>query len=241
MAPVPPPVDNGQGAPYPSQNPNQYPNNNQGQYPSPGQYPNQYPQSGQPYPGQQQGQYPSYPPQPGQYPPARPAYGYNQPPQPPMPSYRPANGPVTVPQGTLIQLRTSESLDNKRAKDGTPVQFTVIRDVAVNGVLAIPKGATVHGVVTESKKAGDLGGSAELALTLNSLDLGGHSYELVTDQFKVKGPNKTNQTVGNAIGGGVIGTIIGCAVGRGVGSPCLDPGRSPRHLPSGQPRHRRSG
>jgi hypothetical protein len=77
MAPVPPPVDNGQGAPYPSQNPNQYPNNNQGQYPSPGQYPNQYPQSGQPYPGQQQGQYPSYPPQPGQYPPARPAYGYN--------------------------------------------------------------------------------------------------------------------------------------------------------------------
>jgi hypothetical protein len=134
-----------------------------------------------------------------------------------MPSYRPANGPVTVPQGTLIQLRTSESLDNKRAKDGTPVQFTVIRDVAVNGVLAIPKGATVHGVVTESKKAGDLGGSAELALTLNSLDLGGHSYELVTDQFKVKGPNKTNQTVGNAIGGGVIGTIIGCAVGRGVG------------------------
>jgi hypothetical protein len=106
---------------------------------------------------------------------------------------------------------------SKKAKDGEPVQFTVIRDVAVGGVLALPKGATVHGVVTEAKKAGDLGGSPELALKLTSLDLGGQSYPLDSDQFKVKGPNKAGQTVGNAIGGGILGTIIGCAVGRGVG------------------------
>jgi hypothetical protein len=93
----------------------------------------------------------------------------------------------------------------------------VIQDVTMGGVLAIPRGATVHGVVTESKKAGDLGGSAELALTLTSLDLGGQTYPLQTDQFKIKGPNKAGETVGNAVGGGIIGTIIGCAVGRGVG------------------------
>jgi hypothetical protein len=95
----------------------------------------------------------------------------------------------------------------------------VIRDVAVGGVLAIPKGATVHGVVSEVKKvgSGDLGGSSELALRLTSLDLGGQSYPLDSDQFKVKGPSKTGQTVGSAVGGGILGTIIGCAVGRGVG------------------------
>jgi hypothetical protein len=97
------------------------------------------------------------------------------------------------------------------------VQFTVIRDVAVAGVLALPKGATVHGVVTEAKKAGDLGGSPVLALKLTSLDLGGQSYPLDSDQFKVKGPNKAGQTVGNAVGGGILGAIIGCAVGRGFG------------------------
>lgn len=124
---------------------------------------------------------------------------------------------MTIPQGTLVQLRTSESLSSKRAKDGEPVQFTVIRDVAVGGVLALPKGATVHGVVTEVKKAGDLGGSPELTLKLTSLDLGGQSYPLDSDQFKVKGPNKAGQTVGSAVGGGIIGAIIGCAVGRGAG------------------------
>ena len=64
-------------------------------------------------------------------------------------------------------------------------------------MLAIPRGATVHGVVTEVKKAGDLTGSPELALKLTSLDLGGQSYPLDTDQFKVKGPGKGEQTADN--------------------------------------------
>ena len=165
-------------------------------------------------PGPDQAQAPYPPPQP------RPQYAPMQPQAPAYPAppaYEAPKGPVTVPVGTLLQVRTSEPVGTRNAKDGTPVQFTVIQDVAYGGVLAIPRGATVHGVVTESKKAGTLGGSPELALTLTSLDLGGQSYPIQSDQFKVKGPNKAGQTVGSALGGGMIGTIIGCAVGRGVG------------------------
>jgi BON domain len=168
-------------------------------------------------PDQPMGPYPPAPP------PTRPQYAppprqYAQaPPQPPAPAYQTPNGPVTVPEGTLLQLRTSEAIGTKHAQDGQPVQFTVIQDVAYGGFLAIPRGAVVHGVVTDAKKAGALGGSPELALKLTSLDLGGQSYPLDSDQFKVKGPNKAGQTVGSAVGGGIIGTIIGCAVGRGVG------------------------
>jgi hypothetical protein len=224
MAPVPPAGD-GPGnvpgqAPYPSQAQvpqGQYPN--QDQYPNQGQYPPQgqpgyppYPNQGQPpYPNQAQGQ--PYPNQP--YPGGQPQYA-QAPPR--TPQYVQPTGPVTIPQGTLLQLRTSEALDSKRAKDGAPVQFTVIRDVAVGGVLAIPRGATVHGVVTEVKQAGDLGGSAVLALKLTALDLGGHTYDLASDQFKVKGPNKAGQTAGNTFGGALIGAIIGGAVGRGEGA-----------------------
>ena len=180
-----------------------------GNQPDNGPGPQEYQQQGPP-PDQghapDQGQEPYYPPQ-RQY--------RDQ--QPQAPTYAAPNGPITIPPGTLIQLRTSEPVNSKRAKDGEPIQFTVLADVAVGNVLAIPRGATVHGVVTEAKKAGDLGGSPVLALTLTSLDLGGQSYPLATDQYKVKGPNKAGHTVGNAIGGGVLGTIIGCAVGRGFG------------------------
>jgi hypothetical protein len=85
-------------------------------------------------------------------------------------------------------------------------------------VLAIPRGATVHGVVTESKKSGDLAGSPELALRLTSLDLGGQSYPLDSDQFRVKGPNKAGHTFGNAFGGAILGALIGGAVDRGAGA-----------------------
>ena len=171
--------------------------------------PQGYPQQGA---SPDQGQAP-YPPQ-GQAPPGQ--YGYQQ---PPAPAYAAPTGPVTIGPGTLIQLRTSEPVTSKRAKVGEPIQFTVLADVAVGNVLAIPRGATVHGVVTEAKNvgAGDLGGSSVLALTLTSLDLGGQSYPLQTNLFKVKGPNKAGHTVGSAVGGGILGTIIGCAVGRGFG------------------------
>ncbi len=132
-------------------------------------------------------------------------------------AYATPSGPVTVPQGTLLQLRTSEPVNSKRAKDGQPVQFTVIRDVAIGNVLAIPRGATAHGVVTEIKRAGALEGSPELALTLTSLEMGGQSYPLETSQFKVKGPGKGGRSANNMIGGTMLGTIIGCIAGRGVG------------------------
>jgi hypothetical protein len=215
MAGLPPP------GPDPAQAQNQPP---QQQAPPQPQASAPYPQT-QPYPQAQ-----PYPPQggypPGAYPPPppRPQYQnpqYSQyPPQYPQGrSYAPARGPVTITPGTILQLRTSEPVDSKRAKDGEPVQFMVIQDVAVGGVLAIPRGATVHGVVSEVKKvgAGDLAGSSQLALTLTSLDLGGRNYPLSSDVFKVKSPNKAGETVGSAIGGGLIGAIIGCAVGRGAG------------------------
>jgi hypothetical protein len=129
-------------------------------------------------------------------------------------------GPITVPQGTLIQVRTNDPVNSKHAKDGEPIQFTLIQDVTFGGVLAIPRGATVHGVIAEVKRpeSGSLTGSNELALELTSLDLMGQSYPLQSDMFKVKGPGKGERSAGNVVGGALIGAIIGGAVGRGEGA-----------------------
>jgi len=229
-------ADNGQPAPPPSAGPDPNYNQNgaqnqQGPAPQYGQQQPQYPQQ-QPQYGQQQpsyGQQPQYgqpapPPAYGQAPPP-PGYGqrpdYNSPhgpgsaPAPPAPQYRYAKGPVTIPQGTLIQLRTSEAVDGKHAKGGEPVQFTVIQDVTYGGVLAIPRGATIHGVIADSKNVGSgtLSGSSELALELTSLDLGGQTYPLQSDQFKVKAPGKGGRSAENIIGGALIGALIGGAAG----------------------------
>lgn len=151
-------------------------------------------------------------------PPASPLPPQNYPAPPPAAAYVTTQTPLTIPAGTLLQIRTNESVSTKHAQEGTPVQFTVIRDVVVGGYLAIPRGATVHGVVTSVKKAGQLSGTPELSLQLTSLDLGTKSYDIVTDQFKVKGPNKAGRTFGHALGGAVIGALIGGAAGGGTGA-----------------------
>lgn len=197
--------NNGQAAAPPAYGQQQAPPPGYGQQAPPPGYAQQAPPPGY-------GQAP--PPYPGQQPYYRDQYA----PAPPPPSYKFAKGPVTVPQGTLLQLRTSEPVDSKHAKEGTPVQFTVIQDVTYGGVLAIPRGATVHGVISGVKQAGQLAGSPELALQLTALDLAGQTYALETDQFKVKGPGKGGRTAGNIIGGSLIGALIGGAAGGGGGA-----------------------
>jgi hypothetical protein len=216
--------------PQPAPGINQAPPPNWGgqneQRPAYGQnYPQQPPYGQQTPPSYGQGP-PAYgqaspPPGYGQTPPP-PGYGQNPgyAQAPPPPRYEIPRGPVTIPQGTLIQVRTMEAVNSKHAQGGEPVQFTIIQDVMVGGVLAIPRGATVHGLIAELKRPekGSLTGSNELALQLTSLDLMGLSYPLESDLFKVKGPGKGERSAGNVIGGAVLGAIIGGAVGGGTGA-----------------------
>jgi hypothetical protein len=232
-APEPAP-DEDDGTPQTAENQPQYPPQNQPQYPSqsPSDQQGSAPPPSQPYPQSAPppaNRRPDYGQQPGYPPPAQPGYGqpgyppppvYGQRPQypPPPPQYSVPSAPITLAQGTVLQLRTMDAVDSKRAQPGTPLDFTVIRDVTVNGWLVIPRGATVHGIITESKNAGQMAGSAELALRLTSLDLGGRSYPLDSDEFRVRGPSKTAHTAGNIIGGSVLGAIIGGAAGGGAGA-----------------------
>jgi hypothetical protein len=211
--------DNGQYA-GPPQN---APSSNQAPPPNWGDQNQQQPAYGQPGYGQQQpgyGQQQAPPPGYGQAPPP----GYGQRPDyaqaPPPPRFAMPRAPVTIPPGTLIQVRTNGPVDSKRARGGEPMEFTVIQDVAFGGVLAIPRGATVRGVIADVKRpdSGSLTGSSELALELTSLELMGLSYPLQSDMFKVKGPGKGGRSAGNVVGGALIGAIIGGAIGHGEGA-----------------------
>jgi hypothetical protein len=168
-----------------------------------------------PYQPQQGGYYPPQPQQGGYYPPQQQGgyYSSQQPYNAPPPS-----GPVTIPPGTLLRVRMAETLDTAHLKTGTYFQATAAADVYQNGVLAIPRGAVLTGQVIESKKPGDLGGSAELRLQLDSINLGGTVFPLASDVWSSKGPNKAGYTVGNTAGGAALGAIIGGIVGGGAGA-----------------------
>lgn len=151
-----------------------------------------------------------------------PQGGYQQPyGQQPYGSYPPpqqTSGPVTIPAGSLLQVRISEPLDIAKLQDGAVFQATAASDVFEGNVLAIPRGAVLEGTVVTVKKPGALGGSGELQLQITSVNLGGKVYPIATDIWSNKGPNKAGYTAGNTIGGAAVGAILGGLIGRGPGA-----------------------
>jgi len=211
----PPPADNQQVPPPPpdTQQPQATPQNgDQVPPPPPPDQPSQPapPAARAPYPqgGYPQGGYPQ-----GGYPPQQPYGGYGSYPPPQQTS-----GPVTIPAGTLVQIRLSGPLDMAKLQDGATFDATAASDVFEGNVLAIPRGAVLQGSVVHVKKPGALGGSGELELQVSSLNLGGRVYPLVSDTWSSKGPNKAGYTAGNTVGGAAIGAIIGGLIGRGPGA-----------------------
>jgi hypothetical protein len=116
---------------------------------------------------------------------------------------------VTVLENTLLRVRTNQPLSTRQTRAGASLLFTLSEDVGVDGVLIIPRGATIRGTVVESKQSGTLAGSPDLILKLTSLDLEGRTYPVYTYQFKVTGASKTKPTETKIKGGAVIGAVVG--------------------------------
>jgi hypothetical protein len=173
-----------------------------------------------PYPA-----YPGYPP--GQYPngqaPMRPQYqpqpqSYQPAPQPAPQRYVQPKGPVTVPSGALVTVRLENAIDAKHLQVGDTFVANVSRDVFQDGVLALPRGATLEGKVIGVKKPGAFAGGGFIQLQLTQLDLDGHSYPLVSDVFSTETPGKGAQSAANTIGGAAFGALLGAAIGGGSGA-----------------------
>jgi BON domain len=157
------------------------------------------------------------------YPPDQQQPYYQQQPNVPQqpyqqPSYRLSTGPITLPVGTLLNVRTSEPLDARRVQAGTIFQATVANDVFQSGALVIPRGAVLTGQVTGVRKPGDLVGKSGLQLQITSLSLGGQTYALSTDVWTSEGPGKGAFSTANTAGGAAFGATLGAIFGGGPGA-----------------------
>src|ERR1700678_109956 len=121
---------------------------------------------------QQDQQAPPPPDQTGPLPPA-PEPQNQQPAPPPYVRTRPANLPdaLTIPAGTVIQVRTSDWLSSDRNKTGDEFIATLAQPIVVDGWVVMRRNQNIIGTVTDAKRAGRVKGVSRLQLDLSRLTL----------------------------------------------------------------------
>jgi hypothetical protein len=90
--------------------------------------------------------------------------------------------------------------------------------VVLDGQDVIPRGAKVSATVVNAKSAGRFKGSAELGITLSSIEVGGKRYTIHTSTFSEATKGRGERTaIGTGIGAGA-GALIGALAGGGKGA-----------------------
>ena len=126
--------------------------------------------------------------------------------------------PLVVPAGTATTINLGSALGSKLSQPGQTFNGTVARDIVIDSVVAVPKGATVSGTVTDAKPLGKFAGGAVLQVRLDSINDMPVQAGLRTFTAKGKGKRTAVLAGGGAALGGIIGGLAGGGKGAAIGA-----------------------
>ncbi|HUA16166.1 MAG TPA: hypothetical protein VMG31_12790 [Verrucomicrobiae bacterium] len=130
----------------------------------------------------------------------------------------PKKEPIVVPAGTSVTVRLDAALGSKLSQAGQTFSGSIAKDVMIGAAVAIPKGSTVSGTVTDAKPLGKFAGGAVLTVRLDSINLNGADTPVQTAVRSFTAKGKGKRTAVMAGGGAALGGIIGGLAGGGKGA-----------------------
>ena len=139
-------------------------------------------------------------------------------PAPPAPDPSKAPAPVTVPSGTVLNVRLTEGIDVDAAQSGMTVKSLLDDPVMMGGKVILPRGAAVVVQVAKVEQAGKMKGADNITLKANSLSFGGRKYDIVTTYVEQKSGGEGQKTTRKVAGGAGLGAVIGGIAGGGSGA-----------------------
>jgi hypothetical protein len=134
------------------------------------------------------------------------------------PTSPPPPKPVTIPDGTVLQIRMIDTIDSGSNQPGDRFRATLDTPITIDDKVIVPQGADIEGRVAELKSAGHFAGKPEIALELTALSVNGRRYSLHTNQYSREGSSRGKNTAAKVGTGAAVGTIIGAIAGGGKGA-----------------------
>jgi len=117
-----------------------------------------------------------------------------------------------------LSVVLDQSVSSADSHAGDTFDATVVQPVVIGGKTVIPKDARVKGRVVDAHAAGHLEGVPRLELALDSVEVGGKSYDIQTNASRRSGQNHNKHNLIFIGGGTAAGALIGGVAGGGKGA-----------------------
>ncbi|HEU0140286.1 MAG TPA: hypothetical protein VFQ79_11260 [Bryobacteraceae bacterium] len=136
-----------------------------------------------------------------------------EPPAPPPPRK------VTIPSGTLINVRLAETLNSDKDQAGDTFFATLDQPLVVDELVIAERGARLEGRVVEAQEAGRVKGLSQLSIQLVRLNTrDGQKVAIQTEPFVKSGPASKGSDVAKVGVAAGLGAAIGAIAGGGKGA-----------------------
>lgn len=142
------------------------------------------------------------------------------PPPPPPPPSEPAARPkaVTVPAGTVVNVRLTTAIEADKSQAGMQFRAVVDDPIMIGGSVVIPRGAVAVLQAAHVEQSGTMKGSDKITLKMNAIGFGGTMYEVASTYVESKGKGEGKKTARKVGGGAGLGSIVGGIAGGGEGA-----------------------
>lgn len=135
---------------------------------------------------------------------------------PPDPAKAPA--PITLKEGTMLNVRLTQAIEVDAAQAGMTFKALLDDPVMVAGNIVIPRGSPVELQAAKVEQAGKMKGADKISLKANSISFAGRKYEMVTTYVESSGSGEGKKTTRKVAGGAGLGAAIGGIAGGGTGA-----------------------
>jgi len=139
---------------------------------------------------------------------------------------------ITVPAGTRLVIRMSDSVDSSRHAAGHRFQAQLEGAVVVDGVTVLPRGTMLHGRVASAQQSGRAVGSSNMSIEFSDVMVNDVLHPIATGSINTQTSSEGGRTVGRTARAAAVGGLIGGSSGArtgakvGVGASILTSGAS---------------
>ena len=127
-------------------------------------------------------------------------------------------GQITVPSGTRLVVRTSDTIDSSQHSAGHRFRGQLEGAIVIDGITVAPRGTTVHGTIISASQAGRVAGSSELSVEWTDIMIDDQLFPIATTGLTAQTSGEGGRTVGRTARGAALGGLVGGSSGARTGA-----------------------